>query len=187
MTLAEITEREGIDYRVNLDTGCWDWIRPKNKPGYPLGYAHRRYWEALNGPRPDDHHVHHECRNRGCVNPAHLKAIPAEEHWAQHALEKRVLTVDEGRRMRALAADPALTYDEIGAEFGVSRQYVYEVAFGRRFTEISDQPVELPARVCASRRCSNEVEGRRRQAIYCCTRCRIDENRWKILDRAKAA
>ena len=34
--------------------------------------------------------IHHVCRNARCVNPDHLRALPADEHRAMHAVEHRL-------------------------------------------------------------------------------------------------
>lgn len=46
--------------------------------------AHRWVWEAIHGPITDGDHVHHECENKGCINPAHLRRLTASEHASHH-------------------------------------------------------------------------------------------------------
>lgn len=66
---------------------CWEW-----KAGRCLGYgqfwnnvrdmpAHRFAYEAVVGPIPEGLTLDHLCRNKGCVNPAHLEPVT----WQQVA------------------------------------------------------------------------------------------------------
>lgn len=76
-------------YRV-AESGCWDWIASKKPNGYGqiqtgrrgegLVYAHRVSYELHKGPIPESLVIDHLCRNRGCVNPEHLEAVPFIEN-----------------------------------------------------------------------------------------------------------
>ena len=72
-------------YGGNLDNYGMFYLWPH--PGAPLVRmkAHRFAYEVLVGPIPDDYHVHHECLNPGCVNPAHLIALSPRDHAQRHA------------------------------------------------------------------------------------------------------
>lgn len=68
--------------------GCWEWVGARNSRGYGcyaiLGksqLAHRIAWEELVGPIPADLTIDHAvCRNRACINPAHLEVVTAQEN-----------------------------------------------------------------------------------------------------------
>lgn len=73
--------------------GCWEWSGHRLPSGYGLVtsrefkrgskkpiYAHRLSYEAFVGPIPDGLHLDHLCRNRCCVNPAHLEPVTALEN-----------------------------------------------------------------------------------------------------------
>lgn len=52
----------------------WDSERRK------MVRAHRVAWEAVNGPIPSGLVIDHLCRNRACVNVAHLEVVTFKEN-----------------------------------------------------------------------------------------------------------
>lgn len=64
---------------------CWQWLAAKQRNGYGViglgGHdgrmvrTHRVSYELAHGPIPEGLIIDHLCRNRGCVNPAHLEAV----------------------------------------------------------------------------------------------------------------
>lgn len=66
---------------------CWPWRGVINDSGYGLLSvnrrnlrAHRYSWELHNTPIPDGMQIDHECRNRACVNPAHLRLVSPKQN-----------------------------------------------------------------------------------------------------------
>lgn len=66
---------------------CWEWTGGINGNGYGqinvagrvIG-AHRIAYELLVGPIPEGLELDHLCRNRTCVNPAHLEPVTRREN-----------------------------------------------------------------------------------------------------------
>lgn len=61
---------------------CWIWVARLNRNGYGRlhheGFekmAHRVCYETFVGPIPEGLLLDHRCRNRCCVNPAHLEPV----------------------------------------------------------------------------------------------------------------
>ena len=75
--------------RVEPTLTCWIWHGYVDPDGYGqyLGRpAHRVVYERLICEIPADLQLDHLCRNRLCVNPAHLEPVTSEENtrraWA---------------------------------------------------------------------------------------------------------
>src|SRR5690349_17511921 len=72
------------------ESGCWEWTASLNIGGYAKfsaggkhggwRYGHRVAYEALVAPVDRSLDLDHLCRNRKCVNPAHLEPVTRREN-----------------------------------------------------------------------------------------------------------
>lgn len=68
--------------KVDRTSECWRWsayVRPNGYGQFHVEckpvYAHRFAYELLVGPIAAGMHLDHLCRNKACVNPAHLEMV----------------------------------------------------------------------------------------------------------------
>ena len=84
--MEEWTPREIRNFLTKIqrnEQGCWIWTGCLDTGGYAhKGFrgrthkAHRLAYEWIVAKVPDGMELDHLCRNRSCVNPAHLEPVP---------------------------------------------------------------------------------------------------------------
>src|ERR1700751_234362 len=77
-----MTLTERFEKFFSRGPGCWEWHGYVSKRGYGFFHAfgrprpaHRVAYEIYVGEIPGGLDLDHLCRNRSCVNPAHLQPV----------------------------------------------------------------------------------------------------------------
>lgn len=85
-----VTKLERFVAKVVFTEKCWLWNGAKtqgygsfNARSYQTTTAYRWMYEHLRGPVPKGMQLDHLCRNRICVNPAHLEAVTQKTNWVR--------------------------------------------------------------------------------------------------------
>jgi hypothetical protein len=136
------------------NTGCWLWPGHANVKGYGVStlpgglkwLAHRRSWEAKNGPIPDGMFVLHKCDVPLCVNPDHLFLGTKKDNNRDMA-RKRRSALGEKNGQSKLRADQiaeifflrgqGMTQKSISEKFDVSRTTISFVLSGERWGHVT--------------------------------------------------
>lgn len=89
--------------KVEKTDECWIWTAARISSGYGCFYldgsklAHRVSYELCVGQIPDGLVIDHLCRNKLCVNPAHLEAVTQRTNVARGTLSSSVSAANKRR------------------------------------------------------------------------------------------
>ena len=167
--------------RVDEVTDCWVWTGTWKGKGYACfqiarhrsARGHRWAYENLVGPIPDGLQLDHLCRNRMCVNPAHLEPVTHGEN------QRRGMRGSQAHCLRGHRFDEANT-----AIRRDGRRRCRQCQRDRR-TRSSRAPT-LPMGMASSgrRQSSGALEERVRKEAACETAVMVSDGGGRVIDRA---
>lgn len=134
-------------------TDCINWGKSFQGKGYGTTFykgkqmsAHRAAWIEANGRMPlKGMVIAHECDNRACVNPLHLKECTQKENLADMRKRKRdrppkgeingqsKLTQEDVNKIRSLYANGNYLLKELAEIFKISKSQVSAIKTYRKW------------------------------------------------------
>ncbi len=124
-----------VVFRVDKKTGCWLWQGSKTSMGYgnlransQYVLAHRYMYELVKEKIPDGLTLDHLCRNKLCINPAHLEPVTHAENCRRGVRAK--LSHKKAREIRAMKKDHQTTAF-IADYYGVNRTTIESILRGK--------------------------------------------------------
>lgn len=139
---------------------CWEWRACRDGSGYGrIGHngraipASRASWMVQVGPIPEGRMVLHHCDNPPCVNILHLylgdhadnardasergllagrSGLPGEENPRSKLTQSDVVALRRDRH------ESGMTYRQLGAKYGIRKQYAWSIATGRNWSHIKE-------------------------------------------------
>ena len=99
------------------ESGCWEWQGEILANGYgrichnqKRSLAHRWSYMQHVGPIPDDLVIDHECNNKRCVNPEHLRPMTQQENVLRSETDLAAINARKTHCIRGHAFDSVNTY-----------------------------------------------------------------------------
>lgn len=106
---------------------CWPWLGFIREDGYgtfgggPERRAHRISYQLAVGPIPDDLVIDHLCRNRACVNPAHMEPVRQRTNIVRSPIAIPAINAAKTHCVRGHEFTPTNTYQK-ATRLGVKRE-----------------------------------------------------------------
>jgi len=141
--------------RVDLETGCLNWLKTKNPKGYGVCKhitgirsirCHRVMYQLCFGYISDDIQVRHSCNNASCLNPEHLSLGTNQDNVNDRALAggyargeshcNSKFTEEQVREIKRLCKFREMSQTKIAAKFGTKLVNIEKIAQGKLWKHI---------------------------------------------------
>ena len=122
--------------------GCWYWDGTR-RGGYGLKWcpiekrmiqASRYMYEKHVGPIPTGMHLDHLCKNRICVNPAHLEPVSNQENAQRGKLAK--LDATKVKEIRELFTSKQFNQTQLAIKYNVSQGTIWQIVRGNYWNNV---------------------------------------------------
>lgn len=160
---------EYMDRRINKTAGCWDWTGSMYGNGYGRlrcasrqgELAHRVAYEMWVGPLVEGLTIDHLCRNKRCVNPAHLEQVTITENVRRSSRSQSQMSRTHCPQGHEYTASNTLTYrgmrqciacrQEHGLRYMAKNREAKRDACRARYYAKTGRPVPATRRPCGPR------------------------------------
>ena len=135
-------------YVVDEETGCWNWIGALNKQGYGIFSvnnkpfrAHRFSYEFYNGELKSNLEICHNCHNRKCCNPEHLRQDTRSSNRIDTLKEKKqysqILSVEDVKQIKKELINPYRGQcTDLAHYYKVSQEAISLIKTGNRWSHV---------------------------------------------------
>jgi hypothetical protein len=159
---------------------CVVWVGSTNAKGYGrftssrgrLFLAHRWAWEQHHGPVPDGREMDHLCRNRACVNVAHLEAVTHQTNLRRAPRNRPRIACPRGHLLRIAYVSPN----------GQMKCRLCRSIDARLRRRVSVW--ESPLKLCARHECRHAFKSLRVEQRCCSKRCGAILAQWERCGKA---
>ena len=143
--------------QIGASDECWPWTGYTDKDGYGTTKFNKRmmrvhrvaYYLTSESEISSNLCVCHRCDNRKCVNPSHLFLGTHGDNMKDGVLKRRFshgethchakLTAEQVRQLRKVRAESGLSYEKLGAMFGISDTTAFQAVKGDRWKHITEE------------------------------------------------
>lgn len=151
----KLVKRFSEKWKLNSDSGCWEWTASLAGKGYgqikipgerKQMYAHRLSWMIHKGEVPQGKSVLHRCDNPKCVNPNHLFVGTHQDnstdmkgkgrHLYGERNDRSILTESDVRAIKTLLEEGSLPQWRIAEMFGIQQMQVSRIKRGLRWSHV---------------------------------------------------